>query len=58
LQKATTKTNAHGELILSVKQIEDVLIFIEPFTFIPLTHFDPFTQSIDKIAQTYLSQCQ
>jgi hypothetical protein len=45
-------------LTATAVQIQHALLFIEPFTYIPIKYFNPSTQNIDKIAQTYLFQCQ
>jgi hypothetical protein len=58
LRHATTKINPHEELTATAVQIQHALLFIESFTYIPIKYFNPSTQNIDKIAQTYLFQCQ
>ncbi len=55
LQQATTKANPHDELVMTAQRIQRV---IEPIMYILVKHFNPSTQYIDKIAQTYLFKCR
>ena len=58
LEQATRKANPHDALVTTVKQIQRVSFLTENLTYIPRKRFNSSTHHIDKIAQTYLFQCQ